>query len=165
MSKLVVLRGNSGSGKTTTAIGLKKKYGSDVMLISLDYVKNDMLTVNADRFVLKELLFKLATFGKDNCKVVIIEGIFNSKKYLDLFDKLKNVFKDDVYAFYFDIPFEETLLRHENKLESNEFGEKEMRLWWNEKDFLSIIKEFVITKDLTLSETVQYIYEVVENGK
>ncbi len=37
--KLIILRGNSGSGKTTTAKALQKKFGHGTMLISQDVVK------------------------------------------------------------------------------------------------------------------------------
>ena len=165
MSRLIILRGNSACGKTTTAIGLKKSYGEDAMLISLDYIKNTMLTVKNNRFILNELLFQLAAFGKKYCKVVIIEGIFNSKKYFDLFQKLNLLFKDNVYAFYFDIPFEETLLRHKNRLESKEFGEIEMRKWWHDKDLLKNIPEMIIEKDMTIDETIDFICNVVNENK
>ena len=124
-----------------------------------------MLTIQNNRFVLNELLFQLAVFGKKHCKVVIIEGIFNSKKYLDLFYRLNILFKDNVYAFYFDIPFEETLLRHKNRLESKEFGEIEMKKWWHDKDLLKNISEIIIGKDLNSIETIDFICNVVNENK
>lgn len=39
MSKLIVLRGNSGSGKTSVAKELQKKFGHGTMLISQDVVR------------------------------------------------------------------------------------------------------------------------------
>ena len=45
MSKLIVLRGNSGSGKTTIAKALQKKLGHNTMLISQDEVRRNMLWV------------------------------------------------------------------------------------------------------------------------
>ena len=124
-----------------------------------------MLTIQNNRFVLNELLFQLAVFGKKHCKVVIIEGIFNSKKYLDLFYRLNILFKDNVYAFYFDIPFEETLLRHKKRLESKEFGEIEMKKWWHDKDLLKNISEIIIGKDLNSIETIDFICNVVNENK
>lgn len=43
--KLIILRGNSGSGKTTTAKALQKKFGHGTMLISQDVVRREMLFV------------------------------------------------------------------------------------------------------------------------
>lgn len=43
MGKLIILRGNSGSGKTTVAKALQKKLGRNTMLISQDEVRRNML--------------------------------------------------------------------------------------------------------------------------
>ena len=45
MKKLIVLRGNSGSGKTTTAKELQKRLGQNTMLISQDVIRREMLKV------------------------------------------------------------------------------------------------------------------------
>ena len=45
MSKLIMLRGNSGSGKTTIAKELQKHFGRNTMLISQDVIRRDMLWV------------------------------------------------------------------------------------------------------------------------
>ena len=45
MSKLIILRGNSGSGKTTIAKELQKHFGRNTMLISQDVIRRDMLWV------------------------------------------------------------------------------------------------------------------------
>ena len=43
MKKLVILRGNSGSGKTTVARVLQRKIGFNTMLISQDEIRRNML--------------------------------------------------------------------------------------------------------------------------
>ena len=54
--------------------------------------------------------------------------------------------------------FEETLRRHQYKSNAHEFGEKEMREWWNEKDLLEEIPEKCIKEDLSFEEVVEKIY-------
>ena len=44
-SRLIILRGNSGCGKTTTAKLLQKEYGYGTMLVSQDVVRREMLHV------------------------------------------------------------------------------------------------------------------------
>lgn len=56
------------------------------------------------------------------------------------------------------LPFEETLRRHSTKPNRNEFGEEEMRRWWQEKDCLSMIAETLLTQDLSLEAVVEAIY-------
>ncbi|GBF33743.1 kinase [Desulfocucumis palustris] len=102
------------------------------------------------------LLIELAKYGKQNCNIVIIEGILYSDLYIELFEVLKLEF-NDIYAYYYDMPFEETLIRHQTKANHNEFGENEMKRWWREKDYIGIIPEKNITKELSLDEIVEMI--------
>lgn len=86
-----------------------------------------------DIIQVKQTLSELVLYGKKHCNIVILEGILNSKWYINLFDDLIKEFANHIYAYYFDLPFEETLLRHQHKPNVNEFGEKEMKSWWNER--------------------------------
>jgi adenylate kinase family enzyme len=162
VAKLIILRGNSGSGKTTTGKALQRKFGHRTMLISQDVVRREMLFVkDGNNPEASQLLLELARYGKSNCNIVIIEGILNSKWYKNLFESLLVEFKDQIFAYYFDIPFKETLNRHQQKPNAHEFGEKEMREWWNEKDLLDIIPEILLYKEVSLNEIVDIIYQDV----
>lgn len=161
-AKLIILRGNSGSGKTTTGKALQKKLGQGTMLISQDVIRREILFVkDGPETEARKLLLELSLYGKENCDIVILEGILNSQWYKDLFQKLSYEFKNKVFAYYFDIPFEETLNRHKQKPNAHEFGEKEMRRWWNEKDLLGIIPERLLGEELSLDEIADLIYEEV----
>jgi adenylate kinase family enzyme len=160
--KLIILRGNSGSGKTTTGKALQKKFGHGTMLISQDVVRREMLFVkDGPNTEASKLLNELVLYGKQHCNIVIIEGILNSKWYRKLFENLLDEFGNQIFAYYFDIPFEETLNRHKKKPNAHEFGENEMRRWWNEKDLLGIIAEVCLHKELGLDEIVDMIYQDV----
>lgn len=161
-AKLIILRGNSGSGKTTTAKALQKKFGHGTMLISQDVVRREMLFVKdgPDTEAIK-LLNELILYGKKHCDIVILEGILNSRCYRKLFENLHDEFGNQIFAYYFNIPFEETLNRHKQKPNAHEFGEKEMRKWWNEKDLIGMILEVCIHKELSLTEIVNIVYQDV----
>ncbi|WP_142412857.1 kinase [Hathewaya massiliensis] len=162
VTKLVIIRGNSGSGKSTLGKTLQRKFGRGTMLISQDVVRRDMLyEKDGPNTEASKLINELALHGKKNCKVVILEGILNSKWYENLFENLKDEFKDNIFAYYFDLPFKETLKRHKQKPNSNEFGEKEMRSWWKEKDLLASIHEVCLHKELSLNEIVDMVYQDV----
>lgn len=160
--KLIILRGNSGSGKTTTGKALQRKFGRGTMLISQDVVRREMLFVK-DGYDTEaiQLLNELALYGKKHCSIVILEGILNSKWYRKLFENLLDEFNNQIFAYYFDIPFEETLNRHKQKPNALEFGEKEMRKWWNTRDLVGIIPEVCLHKELSLNEIVNMIYQDV----
>ena len=162
VAQLIILRGNSGSGKTTTGKALQRKFGHGTMLISQDVVRREMLFVkDGPNPEASQLLSELALYGKSNCNIVILEGILNSKWYKNLFEDLLDEFKDQIFAYYFHIPFEETLNRHQQKPNAYEFGEKEMKEWWNENDLLNIIPEVLLYKELSLKEIVDIIYKDV----
>lgn len=161
--KLIILRGNSGSGKTTTAKALQRKLGHGTMLISQDVVRREMLFVkDGPHTEASQLLLELVLYGKKRGKMVILEGILNAEWYSQLFDTLKEEFKDEILAYYFDIPFEETLKRHQHKPNAHEFGEKEMRAWWNAKDLLQTIPEVCLPQTLSLEEVVEKIYKEID---
>ena len=58
----------------------------------------------------------------------------------------------------FDIPFEETVRRHNTRDKKQEFGEEDMRRWWREKDFSSVFNEKIITSDIDADSIVEMIY-------
>ncbi len=160
--KIIILRGNSGSGKTTIAKMLQRHFGYGTLLISQDVVRREMLYVR-DEPETKAigLLAELVKYGRNNCITVILEGILYSDWYQELFEDVKKEFRGNIYAYYFDVPFEETLIRHKTKLNANEFGEVEMKRWWKEKDYIKIIPEYLISKDMTANEIVDMIAEQI----
>jgi hypothetical protein len=158
-SKIIIVRGNSGSGKTSVAKALQNKFGHGALLISQDVVRREMLWVKDGLGTnALPLLIELVKYGKKNCDIVILEGILHSHWYRDLFMQIKIEFDNRIYAYYYDIPFEETLIRHQSKTNWKDFGEVEMKKWWNEKDYIGIISEKIITADLSLDRTVDMIY-------
>ena len=162
MAQLIILRGNSERGKTTTGKALQRKFGHGTMLISQDFVRREMLFVkDGPNPESSQLLSELALYGKNNCNIIILEGILYSNWYKSLFENLLVEFKDQISAYYFNIPFEETLIRHQQKPNAHEFGEKEMKEWWNENDLLNIIPEVLLHKELSSNEMVDMIYKDV----
>ena len=92
------------------------------------------------------------------CEVVILEGIMYDEWYSPLFKTANELYGMDIYAYYFDIPFEETVRRHNTRDKKQEFGEEDMRRWWREKDFSSVFNEKIITSDIDADSIVEMIY-------
>lgn len=159
MAKLIIIRGNSGSGKTTLANALQRKFGRNTMVISQDIVRREMLWVK-DRIGNEavDLMINLLQYGAGHSETVILEGVYiliSISRFLKL--RLRYM-AENVSAYYYDIPFEETLARHATKRNKFSFGEQEMRRWWRERDYIGFIPEKSITSDLSLLETVDMIY-------
>jgi adenylate kinase family enzyme len=154
-SKLIVLRGPSGSGKSTVAKALRMHLNDSVSLVEQDYLR---------RIVLKEkdkpgginakLILQTVCFCLDHHYHVIVEGILPKKHYQDMFDELWRIHPVQNYVYYFDIPFKETLRRHNTKPNANDWGEAELRQWWLENDLLGVTGEQKILQHFSLEQTV-----------
>lgn len=159
MKKLIIIRGNSGSGKSTIAKSIREKAGKDkkVAIIEQDYFR---------RFILKEkeqesennieLIKMNVLFAFRKGYDVILEGILFSRRYKSMLEEIINKSNEN-YIYYLDISFEETLRRHATKYNSHEFGEKEMRDWYKEKDILNLLGEKIIKENLSKDEIVEKI--------
>lgn len=162
MSKLIILRGNSGSGKTTLARKIHKRLPINTLLISQDIVRRDMLRVKDGEHTLAlPLLVDLLVYGYHNCNYIILEGILNAEWYAPLFKRAQKLFGQQIYAYYFDIPFKETMKRHQERHEAS-FGEKQMRSWWNEKDYIGFLLEKPFTSELTLSDEIAIVMKDID---
>ena len=162
MRKLIILRGNSGSGKSTIAKELQNRFGANTMLISQDVIRRDVLKVKDGKNtpalpLMKELLI----YGHNHSNIVILEGIMYASWYKPLFDLSVQLYGSEIYAYYFDLPFEETLKRHQTKPNCHEFGEEAMRGWWREKDFSDVLNEVSITSERNIDDIVEDIYNLV----
>lgn len=158
MSKLIILRGNSGSGKTTIAKELQKHFGRNTMLISQDVIRRDMLWVkDGESTEAIPLMKELLAYGIKHSDIVILEGIMYADWYKPLFELAIRLYGTEVYAYYFDLPFEETLERYQTKPNCNEFGEEAMRRWWREKDFSDVLRERIITSEKEIPDIVTEI--------
>ena len=126
MTKLIILRGNSGSGKTTIAKELQKLFGKNTMLISQDVIRREMLNVDdGENTKALPLLKELLKYGNEHNEIVILEGILRANWYNSLFELAIELYNQNIYAYYFDMSFEETLKRHQTRACRDEFGEKE----------------------------------------
>ena len=163
MPKLIILRGNSGSGKTRAAKLLQEKFGSNTMRLSHDLVRIEILNVWGVEGLIKSepLMINLLKYGKQNSEITIMEGILPADEFHNLFETAVEEYGQNIFAYYYDLPFEETLRRHNTKPNHNDFGEADMRRWWKEKDFLDFIPEKVLTKELSLEDAVELIYRDV----
>ena len=165
MRKLIVLRGNSGSGKTTIAKELQNKFGRNTMLISQDVIRRDMLKVkDGEDTQALPLMKELLIYGNNHSNIVIFEGIMYADWYKPLFELAMQLYGTEVYSYYFDLPFEETLKRHQTKPNCHEFGEDAMRRWWRENDFSDVLNEVCITAEKNIESIVEDIYNAVLGG-
>ena len=163
-SKLIIIRGNSGSGKTTLSKEIHRRLPHNTLLIPQDTVRREMLNAkDGENTSVLPLLENLLEYGYHHCSYTILEGILNAKWYADLFKEAQELFDSQIYAYYFDIPFEETVKRHQTRHEYS-FGEEKMRSWWNEKDYLGFISEYAFTSQMHLADEISIVMNDIQAG-
>lgn len=161
--KLIIIRGNSGSGKSTIASRVRDELGEKVMFLQQDVLRRDILKINdKEGHPVVGLIDHLARYCKKQNYDILIEGILSEKKYGEMLRKLISEF-DESYVYYMDIPFEETLRRHSLRHKNNDFGEAEMREWWKDKDYLGVEGEKILGEDLSEDELVRLILRDVRD--
>ncbi|MFC3997782.1 kinase [Nocardiopsis sediminis] len=155
---LIVIRGNSGSGKSTVARRIRERYGRGVALVSQDDVR---------RTILREkdlpgaanigLIDTIARYALDAGYHVVVEGILDAGRYGAMLTALRADHAGRSSFCYLDVPFAETVRRHATRPQSREFGEAEMRSWYRRLDLIPAADEQVIGPDSALAETVERI--------
>ncbi len=157
MSELIIIRGNSGSGKSTVAKQLQREMGKGTMLIQQDVVRREILWVRetAEHNPSPDLMEQMVRFGQQIHYNVILEGILTTKKHGDWLTSVASDWDGPVRAYYFDLPFEETLRRHATKPNAHEFGEVEMREWWHDHDTLGWANETIIDHQMSQDAIVE----------
>jgi hypothetical protein len=162
VTKLTVIRGNSGCGKTTTAHAvraaiLERRLATHIAVIEQDHFRRIVLKEREEAGAeAVDLIRLVATFALARGFDVIVEGILGAAKYGEMLTGLMTI-ADEAYVFYFDISFDESLRRHATKPKASEFGEAEMRAWWRPNDVLGVEGETILAESLSLDDAVAAI--------
>jgi energy-coupling factor transporter ATP-binding protein EcfA2 len=158
---LVIIRGNSGAGKSTVARQLQLLL-EGTLLVPQDLVRRDMLRVKDTVGNLSvELIKQIALYGIGKVNYVIIEGILNTRMYKTMLSELIDAF-DESHVYYYDISLKETIARHKTKPNANDFGIVELTAWFTDKDYLDSPNEKIISETMSVDETVKMIISDIE---
>lgn len=166
-TRLVVLRGDSGSGKTTTADALRPLLGPKTAVIRQDYFRRDLLSggERASRAADAAMLIDaVARHALDLGYDVILDGIFNLRDYADLLERLWRDHRGVTAIYQFDIGFDETVRRHGTRELRHAFGPEKMREWYDGWQPLRFVDEHRIGPEDSLSQTVGRILADIGQG-
>ncbi|MCX6727887.1 MAG: AAA family ATPase [Candidatus Saccharibacteria bacterium] len=158
--RLIIIRGNSCSGKSTIAKRLKVEMGQGTLLVPQDVVRRDMLGIKDTAGNPSiQLIHDIVLSGKSMQYDVILEGILSVKKYGKMLHELIAEFNNNTHAYYFDIPFEETIQRYKTKPNRAGYSEEHLKLWWKDKDYLNIKHEQKITASMSEDQIIAKILQ------
>lgn len=160
MAKLIVIRGNSGSGKSSVAREVRRRYGRGCALVEQDYLRRVLLREHdstATAGLAPKLIATTARLALDGGYHVVLEGILHSDRYGPALRELVAEHVGDTHVYYLDVAFAETLRRHATRPQAADFTPAQMRDWYSPSDVLAIPGEHVIPEASTFDETVDYV--------
>jgi predicted kinase len=157
-TRLVIVRGNSASGKSSVAGGLRDAFGRGLALVAQDNLRRVVLRERDRRGAANiGLIDMTARYALDAGYHVVVEGILYADHYGDMLARLSADHRGPTHAYYLHVPFEQTLARHSTKPIADEVGESQLRDWYRELDLLPNVIETVIGADSGLASTVDRI--------
>lgn len=161
-TRLVILRGDAASGKTTAASALRSRLGGRVAVISQDHFRRELLH-GPDRLERSRdasaLIIGTARQALDLGYDVILDGVFNLRDYSDAFERLHREHRGTTHIYQFDVGLDETIRRHAGRPLAKEFGEDEIRRWHDGWQPLPWCDERRVGPEQTTAELVSIILE------
>ena len=155
----MILRGNSGSGKTAVARALQGRGArGQRAVVSQDVVRREVLwTWDVAGNPAIELIDLMVRYLLEAGMSVIVEGILHPDRYAEMLIQLAREHRGTTCSYFWNIPFAETLRRHATKDKAAEFGEAEMREWWYGAAVVPDLNEVSIGPEWSLEATVERI--------
>lgn len=163
-TRLVVLRGNSASGKSTVAQLVRERLGRGVAWVEQDYLRRTVLREH-DRPGLPNvgLIDLTARYALDAGYHVIVEGILAAQRYGEMLRRLTDDHQGRTKHYYFDVPLEETQRRHQTKPLMS-VGPEQLREWYHHRDLLDFVSESIITAEETKEAIVTRLLNEIDFG-
>ncbi|MFD3541597.1 AAA family ATPase [Streptomyces sp. NPDC058662] len=154
-TRLVVLRGNSASGKSSVAAGVRERFGRGLALVGQDVIRRAVLR-ERDRPGAANigLIDTVARYALDAGYHVVVEGILYADHYGAMLARLRAEHRGPTHGYYLDVPFEVTLARHATKPIADYISEADLSSWYRPLDLLPGAVETVIGADSALGDTV-----------
>jgi predicted kinase len=157
---LVIIRGNSGSGKSTVAAEVRRCYGRGCALVEQDYLRrvvlrehgSDSTPTKAPGFIMTTTRAALGAGYH-----VVLEGILHTRQHGVLLRELIAEHSGRSAVFWMDVPFDETVRRHAGRPDMAHISAETMASWYIADDLLGVDGEQVIPEQSTVEESVTAI--------
>jgi len=156
--RLIVVRGNSGSGKSSVATALRTAFGRGIAVVGQDNIRRTILR-DRDRPGTANigLIGQVARYSLEHGFHVVVEGILDASRYGPMLAELSAAHCGPSHFYYLDVSLDETIRRHATRPQAAEFGPADMRDWYLRLDLLPCARERVIGEASTLRQTVDLI--------
>lgn len=160
---LITIRGNSASGKSTIAAGIRNAYGRGVAIVGQDLLRREVLreppVAGGANIALIDLV---ARHALDHGFHTLVEGILEASVYGPMLTTLVTDHRaagGQAVTYYLDVPLAETLERHTHKPIAAEVSVAQVRRWYLPHDTIPGLGEIVLDATTTLPEAVRRIVD------
>ncbi|MCM4081871.1 AAA family ATPase [Actinoplanes sp. TRM88002] len=160
MPTLVIIRGNSGSGKSTVAAEVRRRYGRGCALIEQDYLRRVVLREhgsNSTPIVAPGFITTMTRTALAAGYHVVLEGILHTGQYETLLRELIAGHPGPSAVFWMEVSFDESLRRHTGRPDLAHIDAATLRSWYTPSDLLGVEGEQVIAEESSLEDTVTAI--------
>jgi predicted kinase len=158
---LIMLRGNSASGKSSVAEGIRASYGRGVAIVGQDLLRRQVLReLPVPGGANVGLIDLVARYALSHGFHTIVEGILECAVYGAMLTTLADDHEASggrVAAYYLDVPLEETLRRHAGRPLAAEVTEDQLRRWHLLADTVPDLDEVMVPATASLPDAVQAI--------
>lgn len=159
-SRLIIIRGNSGSGKSQLAHAIRAARPRGVAIIGQDVLRREILHVRDHPGALSVSYIDLsARFALDNGLDVVIEGILHSESYGEMLTQLRDDHVGVTRSYYYELALDETLRRHRTKALSAEVAEADVASWHRRDDRVTDLDESVFDMDVSAADALGRVLE------
>lgn len=158
-SRLIIIRGNSGSGKSHLAQAIRAARPRGVAIIGHDVLRREILHVRDHPGALSVPYIDLsARFALDNGLDVVIEGILHSESYGEMLTQLRKDHAGLTRCYYFELDLEDTLDRHRTKALAAEVSEAVVASWYRSADRVVGLEESVFDATVSAADALQQVF-------
>jgi predicted kinase len=153
---LVVVRGSSGSGKTSAAREVQRRYGRGCALLEQDHLRRVVLREHGSGHiptVAPAFIVTMARAALEHGYHVVLEGILHTGQHGELLRGLIAEHPGPSAVFWLEVSFDETVRRHHGRTPPIPVTAEQMRAWYAPLDLLGVPGEQVIAESSSLEQT------------
>jgi ABC-type dipeptide/oligopeptide/nickel transport system ATPase component len=157
-TRLVTIRGNSGSGKSLLAQAIRSARPRGIAILGHDTLRREILHVPDRPGALSVDYIDLsARFALDHGLHVVIEGILHSEIYGDMLTGLVRDHRGTSASYCYELALDETLRRHRTKAKAAEVTEASVTSWFRPTDRVPGLHEFVFDSTFTTEQALDVV--------
>jgi len=164
-TRLVILRGDSASGKTTTSAALRPHLGERTAVIHQDEFRRELLQGGEKEQRAAHAAQLIDSVARQSLELgydVVLDGIFNLRDYAERFPALLRDHVGVSRVYQFDVGLDETLRRHRGRPLAAVVPERDLRSWYDGWQPLPDVEETRITADQSTADIVAIIRRDLE---